>query len=137
MAGRTDKDLFEREKENLKAFFRKGCKDMDFDELFRAALLKIDQLSSISSEEEILLVELGEALVVAFEKAGKQAFFKQAHVAPYVNRATHQKAVLDKYIELKEDIKKNTPPDYREQQLEHMEALERQELESMMRDGYD
>ena len=134
---KSEKDYRADLEREFNELFKKGCKEMDFEELFRIAISKVDQLSSISSEEEMLLVELGEALVVAFEKAGKQALFKQAHVAPYVNRATHQKAVLDKYIELKEEIKKNTPPDYREQQLEYMEALERQELESMMRDGYD
>lgn len=136
MAEITDEDLFEREKEKLIAFLKKGFKDMDFDELFRAAISKIRQTTSLNNQEEALLAELGEALIDLFERTGKQPYFKQAKIAPYVSRAAQQDAIIQEYTKLELQVENGSlPEEHKRKQLKELNYLRRREIDNLLNGG--
>ena len=114
--------------------FRTHSKNLDFNEFFQIAIAKVNQLTNLNGNEEALLVEFGEALVNAFERTGKQEFFKQAFVAPYVSRASRQKAILDNYTELENKINEDSKmtDEQKQKQIYEMNLLRDKELQHML-----
>jgi len=126
-------DYIKEIEKEFSTLFEKKCKTMDFNELFSVAISKINQLSSVSKEEEKLLLELGESLVKAFKRMKKDDFFKQASVAPYINRVEQIHAVMKKWYEKESEIMKDDKLDdeQKNKMKADMEMLRDQEVQSM------
>lgn len=100
---------------------------------FLSQYLKLISSHLCLKEEEKLLLELGESLIKAFKRMNKDDFFKQASVAPYINRIEQIHAVMKKWYEKESEIMKDDRLDdeQKNRMKADMEMLRDQEVQSM------